>query len=137
MNVVPAMFSATADGKGYAAANTQRNKPNNVVVYEDVARFDPAQNKIVPVPIDLSIAGDEVFLLLYGTGLRFHSGLATITAQIGGLEAQVIYADRHASYVGVDQINIRLPSELKGRGDVNVEVRIEGQTANPVRIFIR
>ena len=137
VNVAPAVFAATADGKGYAAANTQRNKANGAVVYEDVTRFDPVQNKVVPVPIDLSMEGDEVFLVLYGTGLRFHGGLATITAQIGGLDAPVIYADRHNSYVGVDQVNIRLPVSLKGRGEVNVELAVQGQTANAVRIFIR
>lgn len=137
VNVAPAVFAATADGKGYAAANTQRNKPNGVVIYDDVARFDPVQNRIVPVPIDLSIAGDEVFLLLYGTGLRFHSGLSTIAARIGGMDAPVIYADRHNSYVGVDQINIRLPASLQGRGTVNVELTLPGQAANPLQILIR
>lgn len=136
-DIAPAVFAATADGTGYAAANTQRNKPNSVVVYEEVARFDSAQNRIVPVPIDLSIEGDEVFLLLYGTGLRFHGGLSTINAQIGGIESQVLYADRHNIYVGVDQVNLRLPANLKGRGEVNVELTMQGQTANPVRILIR
>ena len=95
------------------------------------------QNKFVPVPIDLSSEGDEVFLVLYGTGLRFHSGLATITAQIGGTDAPVLYADQHNSYVGVDQVNVRLPASLKGRGEVNVELTSQGQAGNPVRIFIR
>lgn len=137
VNIAPAVFAATADGKGYAAANTQRNKPNGIVIYDDVARFDPVQNRIVPVPIDLSIAGDEVFLVLYGTGVRFHNGLATINAQLGGVDAPVLYADRHASYVGVDQVNLRLPGNLQGRGDVTVALTVQGQAANVVRIFVR
>ena len=49
---------------------------------------------------------------------------------------------RHASdcdsgYVGLDQINLRIPRSLAGSGEAEVKVMIDGQSANPVRINIK
>ena len=87
------------------------------------------------VPIDLST--DAVVLTLYGTGIRHRTDLAAVKVIIGGVAAVVDYADKQGQYVGLDQINVRVPKSLAGRGEVNVEVNVDGKTANPVKILLR
>lgn len=60
-----------------------------------------------------------------------------MTARIGGQDAEVLFAGAQGDYVGLDQINVRLPRELAGRGDVDVTVSIDGQTSNTVRAIFR
>ena len=105
--------------------------------YERIARFDQTQNKWVATPIDLSVATDQVFLILYGTGLRYHSGLANVTATVGGTNAQVLYAGAKGSLVGLDQINVLIPRSLIGRGEIDVVLTVNGKTTNTVRVSIK
>jgi hypothetical protein len=40
--------------------------------------------KFVAVPIDLGPPTDQVFLLLFGTGLRFNSALTNVSTSVDG-----------------------------------------------------
>jgi uncharacterized protein (TIGR03437 family) len=133
--VAPGAFSADASGKGWAAADVVYVKPDQSQVIRQVARFDAGQNQFVPMPIDLST--DTAVLVLYGTGVRHRAGLANVKIKIGGIDVEVDYADRQGQFAGLDQINVRLPRGLAGRGEVNVEVNVEGKVANAVRIFFK
>ncbi len=133
--VAPGVFSADASGKGWAAADVVYVKPDQSQVIRQVARFDAGQNQFVPIPIDLST--DTAVLVLYGTGVRHRTSLANVKVKIGGIDAAVDYADRQGQFAGLDQINVRLPRSLAGRGEVNVEVNVEGKMANLVRVYFR
>ncbi|MEP7339322.1 MAG: FG-GAP-like repeat-containing protein [Acidobacteriota bacterium] len=133
---VPGIFSADATGKGFAAAVALRIKSNGAQIYESVVRLD-AQNKIVAVPIDLSVPSDQVYLLLFGTGLRFRSALSALTAKVGGVDAEISYAGAQGNFVGLDQVNLRLPNNLAGKGDVAIAVTADGKTANTVLVNIK
>jgi uncharacterized protein (TIGR03437 family) len=135
--VAPGLFAANADGQGVAAAITLRIRADNSQVFEPVSRFDSEQNKIVPVPIDLGPASEQVFLVLYGTGIRYRSSLSTVTVNLGGFDAQVGYAGTQDDFIGLDQINVRIPRELAGRGDVFVNLRADGIVANTVLVNIK
>jgi uncharacterized protein (TIGR03437 family) len=37
----------------------------------------------------------------------------------------------------LDQVNVKLPRSLIGRGDVVVILRVDGKTANAVRVNVR
>jgi uncharacterized protein (TIGR03437 family) len=43
---------------------------------------------------------------------------------------------KQGDFAGLDQINLRIPRSLVGRGEVEVVVSVDGQTANPARINI-
>jgi uncharacterized protein (TIGR03437 family) len=135
--VAPGLFSADASGKGLAAASVLRIRADGSQRYEPVARFDPAQNRIVAVPIEFGDAGDQLFLILYGTGFRNRSALGAVSVKIGGVDSQVVFAGAQGQLVGLDQANVRLARSLAGRGEVEVEFLADGQMANPVRIHIR
>ncbi|MCI0366446.1 MAG: hypothetical protein L0219_21495, partial [Phycisphaerales bacterium] len=138
--VAPGLFSANASGQGVAAAVTLRVKADGTQRFEPVAQFDPAQNKFVAVPIDLGPdsgnASDQVFLILFGTGIRYRSSLSAVSAKIGGADAQVMFAGALDGFVGLDQVNIRLERSLIGRGEVDVTLTTDGQAANTVKVSV-
>lgn len=98
--------------------------------------FDLATTRIIGHPIELR-DGDQSFLVLYGTGLQQRSALTAVKAFMGGLEAEVLYAGPQGQYAGLDQLNIRIPPTLRGRGEITVELELDGRLTNPVNIFVK
>ena len=135
--VAPGAFSATSTGKGLAAAVILRVKPGNVQTFEAMVRFDSGQSKFVPVPVDLTAATDDVFLVLFGTGIRFRSSMSAVGATIGGTNAQVDFAGVAPNFTGLDQCNIRIPRSLIGRGEIDVVLTVNGKVANTVTLSIK
>ena len=136
-NVAPGLFTANASGQGVAAAVVFRRRADGSESFEPVARFDQAQNRFVPLPIDLGPETDQVFLILYGSGFRFRSSLSAAAVTIGGLNSEVSFAGDAPGFIGLDQCNVRLARSLAGRGEVDVILTAEGKTANTVRISVR
>jgi len=133
----PGLFSADSSGQGFAAAVVLRVRPDNSQVFEPVVRFDSAQNRFVAIPIDLSNASEQVFLILFGTGLRNYSAPASVSVKIGGANSAVQFAGPQGGFAGLDQINARLSQSLAGRGEVDVVVTVDGIAANTVSINIK
>jgi uncharacterized protein (TIGR03437 family) len=125
--VAPGVFSANASGQGLATASVGRLR-NGVFTFEPLARFENGQ--FVPEPIDMGPATDEIYLIMYGTGLR---GAAQATATVGGTQAAVIGPVAQGQFVGVDQMNLGpLSRTLTGRGQVNIVAQVGGKTVNTV-----
>ncbi len=136
-SVAPGLFTANANGQGVAAAVVLRVKADGTQQFEPVSRFDPAQNRFVTALIDLGPETDQVFLILFGTGFRFNSGLSATRVSVGGVDSEVLFAGAAPGFVGLDQCNVRLPRSLVGRGEVDVVLAVDGKTANTVRIAIK
>ncbi len=136
-SAAPGLFSANSSGAGVAAALALRIKADGSQSYEPVAQFDPEQNRFVPTPIELSAATDQVFLVFYGTGLRYRSSLSAVSCVIGGVNSEALFAGPAPGFAGLDQVNVRLPRSLARRGEVDVELFVDGEAANKVRVSIR
>jgi len=135
--VAPGLFTANATGQGVAAAVALRIKADGTQSFEPVAEFNAAQNRFVSRPIDLGPESDQVFLILFGTGIRNRSALAAVTATIGGLAAEVQFAGPQGGFVGLDQVNLRLARALAGRGEIDVALSVDSKTPNVVKINIQ
>jgi uncharacterized protein (TIGR03437 family) len=133
----PGIFSADASGTGLAAAVALRVRADGSQLYEPAIRYDTAQNRFVAVPIDLSNEPDSVFLILFGTGLRYRASLSSVSATVGGVNCQVTYAGAQMDQAGLDQLNILLPRTLSGRGEIDVAVNVQGSAANVVKVQIK
>ena len=131
------LFTANGNGQGVPAAVALRVGANGSSSYEPVARFDAAQNRFVPLPLDVSAANGTVYLVLYGTGINRRQSSDSVTAALGDTSLQVAYAGPQGGFVGLDQLNIALPSTLAGRGEVELRITVNGKAANAVRIAIR
>jgi uncharacterized protein (TIGR03437 family) len=105
--------------------------------YEPIAQFDAAQNRFVASPLDLGPGTDQVYLVLFGTGIRHRSSLASVIATIGGANAEVSFAGVQVDFVGLDQINMPVPRSLGGRGEVDVLLMVESQMANAAPVNIK
>ncbi|MBI1763561.1 MAG: hypothetical protein HYR56_19220 [Acidobacteria bacterium] len=134
--VAPALFTANASGQGVPAAVLLRIQADGARSFEPVARYDAAQNRFVAQPIEFGAAGDQLFLLLFGTGIRGRTSLANVTATAGGVNVPVGFAGAQGDLAGLDQINLELPRALAGRGELEVSVIVEGQECNVVTIRV-
>jgi uncharacterized protein (TIGR03437 family) len=135
--VSPALFAANASGMGVASALALRVKADGAQKYETVARFDTAEEMFIAEPIDLGPEGDQVFLILFGTGFRFASGSTGITATVGGSPAEVLFAGPQGQFAGLDQLNARLDRRLRGRGVVDVAVTVDGHSSNILQVSVQ
>ncbi|MGH9839447.1 MAG: SBBP repeat-containing protein [Blastocatellia bacterium] len=136
-SVAPGVFTANANGRGVAAAVVQRVRADGSQAFEMLARFDQSQNRWVATPIDLGPESDQVFIALFGTGWRFRSSESAVRVTIGGVEVPLLYAGLQPTLTGVDQINVRLPRSLAGKGEVDVVVTVDGKMANTANVNIK
>ena len=135
--VAPGLFAANANGRDVPAAVVLRIKAGGSQSYEPLATFDPAQNKFVAAPIDLGVETDQVFLVGYGTGFRGRSSLGAVGLKIGGADCEVLFAGAAEGFFGLDQLNARIPRSLIGKGDVDLELTVDGVKANVMKLKIR
>ena len=134
-SVAPTLFSMSGDGRGVAAANAIAVAAGSQL-QSPVPVFQCSATGCVATPIPLS-ANTTVYLILYGTGIRNRSALGGVTANIGGTNVPVLYAGPQPSFEGLDQVNLAIPLSLRGSGEVNIVLIVDGQTANVVTVNIQ
>jgi uncharacterized protein (TIGR03437 family) len=132
----PALFTANASGQGVPAAVVLRVRGEAQTI-EPLARYDEGLKQFVPVPIDLGPEGDQVFLILFGTGFRAANSSEAISMTIGGESAEVFFVGATPGLAGLDQANVLLPRSLAGKGEVRVEFVADNRSANDVIVSVR
>lgn len=125
----PGIFTANFDGNGVPAGLVVRVKPGNVQTYEPLSGFDSVQRKYVPVELDLGPPDEFLVLALFGTGWRQAS---TVFVGIYGpfisptdnfsIGCPLEYIGKQPTFAGLDQINVRLPRELIGKGELTLRL---------------
>jgi uncharacterized protein (TIGR03437 family) len=136
LDFAPGLLTANADGIGAPAGVVLRLGEDGSIHFESTARFDPEQNKYVPKEIDMGAAGDQVFLVFFGTGLR--KGDPTLSdVKIGDIPVELLYLGEQPDFEGLDQVNVLLPRELAGKGEVTVTLMVDDQKANLVTLKIK
>jgi uncharacterized protein (TIGR03437 family) len=88
-----------------------------------------------PVTSPIDISSGEVYLILFGTGIR--GAGSNVTATIGGVEASVTYAGPQGGIAGLDQVNVLIPAQLAGSGTVNVVLTADYLPANTAKVTIQ
>lgn len=135
--VSPGIFTAASSGQGVAAAYFDRRENSNpsLPITELTFRVNPT---IEAVPYDLTRPNSSVYLVLFGTGLRWRSSLGGVSVSLRGENYPALYAGEAPGYAGLDQIVIGpLPATLNGAGTVNVVVTVDGKTANTVTVAFK
>ena len=131
-NVAPSLFTADGSGHGVAAAAAIRVMGGN---QSAIPVFQCGGGKCSSVPIDLGADG-AVYLTLYGTGIRNHVG--DVQCSINGVVIPVPYAGAQGQYAGLDQINIGpIPGSLRGSGETDLVLTVDGQASNAARVNFR
>ena len=97
--------------------------------------YQIASGNVVPLPISLGSSTEQVYLEMYGTGIR---NANSVTATVGSLSVPVLFAGAAPGFAGEDQVNIGpLPDALAGKGSVNIVLTADGQAANTVNVTIQ
>ncbi|MFM8396025.1 MAG: hypothetical protein ACKOB4_19065, partial [Acidobacteriota bacterium] len=80
---------------------------------------------------------DQLYLVLFGTGLRHLAQPGDLALRIGGTPAEVAFAGAQGGFLGLDQINVLIPRSLIGRGEATVIFSVAGRSSTPVTINIK
>jgi len=131
--LAPGLFTANANGSGPPAGFALTVLADGSRRLAELFETNSAGGFLARA-FDLTEAGSQVFLLLFGTGLRGHGGNVTATA---GVEpVPVLGAVAQGSFAGLDQVNLGpVPLSLDGRrGEVEVRLALDGTEANRVTI---
>lgn len=126
-NVSPAIFTASANGQGPAIAQTTFNGAS----YQPTVNTDGSARAVT-----VGTSASPNYLVMYGTGLRLRSSLNAVRVTIGGVTVPVLYLGAHSRLAGVDQLNLRLPLEVKGRGMVDVVITVDGRVSNIAKLSV-
>jgi uncharacterized protein (TIGR03437 family) len=132
--ISPGIFTANASGQGVPAAVALR-VVGTQQTFESI--FTVQNNVATATPINLGPVGEDVYLILFGTGVKGASA-GSVTATIGGTAAPILGFAPAPGFVGLDQINVGpIPRSLIGRGLADVVLMVSGKTANTVTINIQ
>jgi uncharacterized protein (TIGR03437 family) len=115
----PSIFTANMNGQGVFAGQVVHVHADGSQTVESSATFDPATKAFVPTSIAFGPATDQVFLVLYGTGIR-HSPPG-VFALVNNLDAPMLFSAQ-GQYPGLDQINLQIPGGLAAGGTVDVVI---------------
>jgi uncharacterized protein (TIGR03437 family) len=132
--ISPGLFFLNSDG--LAAADLTRVSGNNTT-YESIAQLDSVTNQFVAAPIDLGSDSDQVYLTLYGTGLRNRPSLDSVKVLVANTTVLVDYAGASTTSDGLDLVHVLLPKELRGTGIANIVVTVDGLSSNTVTLVIK
>ncbi len=142
--VSPGIFTANASGKGLPAAIILRVAANGAQTTQRIARFEPDQNRFVPEPIDLATEAEQIFIIMFATGVRGRASVNDVSVRMGGVEGQtrlpVSFAQAQGTLVGVDQINIgpinrgEARARLNGRGLINLSLAVIDPTSGAQKL---
>ncbi|MBZ5728121.1 MAG: M28 family peptidase [Acidobacteriia bacterium] len=132
--IAPGVFTAECSGLGAPAAQAVRVAPDGGQTVQYVFACAAASTACLPAPVDFGGDGDRLVLVLYGTGIRGRSDVASVSLDVDGQKFPAQYAGAHSVYPGLDQVNIELPRALRGKGRTLATLRVDGKAANPVAI---
>jgi len=90
----------------------------------------------VQKPIAVNVPGQTVFFVLYGTGMRGAQAALSDAAFLTGPPTvlPIQFIGSAPGFVGLDQVNIKIPSSLAGSGLTQLLVHVEGFETAPVTL---
>jgi uncharacterized protein (TIGR03437 family) len=137
--VAPTLFSANGSGTGVAAATGIVTQAGNPRVQNPITVFQCGDSGCSSVPIQLGV-DTPVFITFYGTGIRNTTLVppySNISVSINGKPVQVTFAGPAPGFTGLDQINVLMDLSLRGSGESNVILTVDGQTSNTVTVNVQ
>jgi uncharacterized protein (TIGR03437 family) len=112
------LFSADSSGSGAAAGSFVRVLPNQTQQRGDLFTCDNggcAVNRVA-----FGGAQNQLVLEIYGTGFHDPGLPGNLRVYLGGREVPVEFAGPHATFVGLDQLNIKVPADIERNADLDL-----------------
>jgi uncharacterized protein (TIGR03437 family) len=73
----------------------------------------------------------DLYIVLYGTGLRNHQKISAI---LGPLQPEVLYAGAQGLFPGLDQVNLHLEGPVGLKYLQNLQLIVDGTSSNAVSL---
>jgi uncharacterized protein (TIGR03437 family) len=132
-SVSPGIFTANSDGRGVAAGIAVVVRADGSQVIASLFQYSPGSGTFVPAAIQTA-AGEQLYLALFGTGLRNAGGAVTVLGN--GMTVPVSAMVAHPDFIGLDQINLGpVPTALSYQ-TVNIAITAAGKSANTVTVLM-
>ena len=119
----------------YTAAGYLTRARNGQNTNEDFIQV--TNSTVTPLPIDLGPETDQVYLILFGSGIGKAGTASTLSASIGGINVVPAYVGPQGTWAGLDQFNLPVPRSLAGKGNVDVTVTVNGKVSNTVNVTFK
>lgn len=129
--VAPGLF--VANPAGLVAANVITVAAGGAQTLGSTSQV--VNGAVVPLPVNLGPPAQQVFLVLYATGVAGRSSLANVSVSVGGLSLPVAYVGPQGD-AGLDQVNVQIPASLAGVGDTTISVTVDGKVSNAAHLTI-
>jgi uncharacterized protein (TIGR03437 family) len=144
--ISPAFFTATQNGSGVPSGYVTRVAAGTFQqTNEQIASF--AGGSVTPITVQRR--GDEIYLILFGTGIRYAPNTNTandiqlaggtllnvaesIEVTIGSRVARVDFAGPQSQYYGLDQLNVLIPADAVASPTAPVIIKIRDANGNLV-----
>jgi uncharacterized protein (TIGR03437 family) len=133
-NVAPGLFTADSTGKGVAMARAIHVGVNGQESVAPIYQCSGATCSSTPINLGVDT---PTYLELYGTGIRNESSLSNVSATINGVSVPITFAGPQGGFVGLDQVDVAVSISLRGTGETDLVLTVDGQTANTVRVNIQ
>ncbi len=131
-DVAPGFFSSSADARGAADGTvTQRPASGGPATTFAASRCDKGACRAIPIPLS---EGVVTTLRLAASGLRNAARDARVEVVVAGKPVPVL-GFGPADDLGRDQVTIQLPLDLRGAGETDVSMTVNGALSNVVRIW--
>jgi uncharacterized protein (TIGR03437 family) len=130
--VSPGIFTANGTGRGVPVAAVTTILNNGARFDANAFHCDIGGCEATPLPILEGIR--EMHFVLYMTGVR---NVKAITASVGPIAAEVLYAGATSQFPGVDQVNLVIRNFTGLAGRQPLHIRADGFDANPVELSFR
>jgi uncharacterized protein (TIGR03437 family) len=145
--ISPAFFTANQNGSGVPAAYVTRVAAGTLQITEE-SIYSVSGGTVTPTTIQRR--GDEVYLILFGTGVRYAPNTnaanditlagggklinvaESLEITIGGKVARVDFAGAQSQYYGLDQVNVLIPADAVASPTAPVIVKVRDANGNLV-----
>jgi uncharacterized protein (TIGR03437 family) len=131
--VAPALFTASMTGNGPGAGVWLRTETNGRLTQGPLAT---CSGPLVCQAVKVETSDRPVYLSLFGTGFRNRSSLDAVRVTIGSKPSRAVYAGAQPEFAGLDQLNVEVPREVRGAGETDLIVTVDGVQSNAVRVRI-
>ncbi len=139
-NAAPGLFTANGNGMGVVAATAYRTLiPTSITSPVMVFQCGAQPGSCVSVPIDPGI-DTPVTVTLYATGLRNRSSDSAVMLTIGSTSIpirSISSPDDSSALAGIDLMTFPVLLNLRGSGEVDVVLTVDGVESNHGRINIQ
>jgi uncharacterized protein (TIGR03437 family) len=130
-DVAPGFFTASADARGAVIGEVvQRGAGGGPTKTFEAAECVSSGCRAVPIALSERVT---TTVRLAGSGLRNAGADAVVRVTVGGVAVPVVSFGA-ADTVGRDQVTIQLPAELRGAGETDLVMTVNGALSNVVRI---